>query len=79
MISMPMKRFSPHTPYFTDTEWSSSDSSGNGSEYLALNFVWLFAPCPLTPRTTAFLSWMTENSSRKPHACAVHPGVSSLG
>ena len=71
--------FSPQAPYFSDTAWSVSASSGKGSLYLPANLAWLAPESGLMPSTTAPAFWSAECSSRKAQASRVQPGVSSFG
>src|SRR5690606_35922265 len=71
--------FSFHTPYASATSWSSSARSVKGRLYFSRNFWWLLTESGLTPRTRAPVFSMSPIRSRRPHACFVHPGVSSLG
>ena len=67
------------SPYACTIFLSSSASSVNGSLYFSANRAWDFAESILTPSTTAPRFLNAANSSRKPQASFVQPGVSSLG
>ena len=71
--------FSTHVPYCSATSCASSERSVNGRPYFSRNFTCLRGLSGLTPRTTAPLRSSSVQTSRIPHACAVQPGVSSLG
>src|SRR5262249_34916676 len=76
---LPYIIFSPKAPYLVITDLSGSESSRNGSLYLAANFWCAAPPSGETPSTTAFFVWIAPHRSRKPQASFVHPGVSSRG
>src|SRR6186713_1343717 len=71
--------FSPKAPYAVIVFFDGSDSSANGSLYFARNFWCDVASSPDTPRTTTPSFWSVFQSSRKPQASFVQPGVSSFG
>src|SRR5918998_4551392 len=76
MYSRPMNFFWTHTPYASATRCPSSDSRRYGRRYFSLNFTWLFTLSGETPKTSASASATRDQLSRRPHACAVQPGVS---
>src|SRR5687767_2617612 len=57
MYFLPYMLFSPHTPYFSDTAWSSSASSGKLSWNFSANFVTSFTGSGLTPNTGTPSFW----------------------
>src|SRR5439155_16308352 len=71
--------FSAHTPYCSATEWSASASRVKFSDCLSWNFLTSRTESGETPSTTAPVASYSDEWSRIPHACVVHPGVSALG
>ena len=79
MYVRPRYFFSPHTPYCSATAWSVSARRVNGSSYFSRNFTCERSSSGETPSTTAPARSKSPYASRIPHACVVHPGVSSFG
>ena len=74
-----MNDLSPHTPYASQTDLSSSAISVNGRPNFSMNLSCRAAESALTPITTAFFAVIASCASRKPHASLLQPGVLSFG
>src|ERR1035437_8972396 len=79
MYLRPYMLFSCHTPYAVTISFDSSLTNENGNSYFVLNFPCDFTESGLTPRITAPAFLYLAKLSRKSHASAVQPLVSSLG
>ena len=79
LVFLPYIILSPYAPHASMTLRSGSDRSGNGSLYFVANFAWEAALSAEMPSTTTPAFCRSFQSSRKPHASLVQPGVSSFG